>query len=44
MDVKTTLLHGDVEEEIYMKRIQGFTVKGKNEMVCRLERFDSYML
>eukprot|EP00253_Pinus_taeda_P004029 PITA_04029 len=32
MDVKTTLLHGDLEEEIYMKRPKGFAVKGKKEL------------
>ena len=29
MDVKTTFLHGDLEEEIYMKKPEGFMVKGK---------------
>ena len=29
MDVKTTFLHGDLEEEIYMKQPEGFMVKGK---------------
>ena len=29
MDVKTTFLHGDLEEEIYMKKLEGFAVKGK---------------
>eukprot|EP00253_Pinus_taeda_P004444 PITA_04444 len=32
MDVKTTFLHGDLEEEIYMKQTEGFAVKGKKEM------------
>eukprot|EP00253_Pinus_taeda_P035018 PITA_35018 len=32
MDVKTTFLHGDLEEEIYMKQPKGFAVKGKKEM------------
>eukprot|EP00253_Pinus_taeda_P013035 PITA_13035 len=27
MDVKTTFLHGDLEEEIYMKQPEGFAVK-----------------
>jgi hypothetical protein len=27
MDVKTTFLHGDLEEEIYMKQPEGFVVK-----------------
>eukprot|EP00253_Pinus_taeda_P015413 PITA_15413 len=29
MDVKTTLFHGDLEEEIYMKQPEGFVMKGK---------------
>eukprot|EP00253_Pinus_taeda_P028025 PITA_28025 len=32
MDVKTTFLHGDLEEEIYMKQPEGFAVKGKKEL------------
>ena len=38
MDVKTTFLHRDLEEEIYMKQPKGFMVKGKNELVCRLKK------
>eukprot|EP00253_Pinus_taeda_P008240 PITA_08240 len=30
MDVKTTFLHGDLEEEMYMKQPEGFAVKGVN--------------
>jgi len=36
MDVKTTFLHGDLEEEIYMKKPDGFLVEGKEDHVCRL--------
>eukprot|EP00253_Pinus_taeda_P014285 PITA_14285 len=32
MDVKITFLHGDLEEEIYMKQPEGFAVKGKKEL------------
>eukprot|EP00253_Pinus_taeda_P018644 PITA_18644 len=32
MDVKTSFLHGDLEEEIYMKKPEGFAVKGKKEL------------
>eukprot|EP00253_Pinus_taeda_P033307 PITA_33307 len=38
MDVKTKFLHGDLEEEIYMKQPKGFTVKGKKELVCKLKK------
>jgi hypothetical protein len=38
MDVKTTFLHGDMEEEIYMKHLEGFSVKGKKELVCNLKK------
>eukprot|EP00253_Pinus_taeda_P021875 PITA_21875 len=31
MDVKTTFLHRDLEEEIYMKQPEGFVAKGKKE-------------
>eukprot|EP00253_Pinus_taeda_P014965 PITA_14965 len=32
MDVETTFLHEDLEEEIYMKQPKGFPVKGKKEL------------
>ena len=38
MDVKTTFLHGDLEEEIYMEQPEGFLVKGKEDYVCRLKK------
>jgi hypothetical protein len=38
MDVKTTFLHGDMEEEIYMKQPEGFAMKGKKELVCKLKK------
>jgi hypothetical protein len=37
MDVKTPFLHGNMEEEIYMKQSNGFAVKGKKERVCRMK-------
>ena len=39
MDVKTTFLNGDLEEEIYRKKIEYFVMKGKKEMVCRLKKY-----
>ena len=38
MDVKTAFLHGDLDKEIYMKQPEGFEVKGKESLVCKLKR------
>jgi hypothetical protein len=38
MDIKTTFLHGDIEEEIYMKQPEGFAVKGKNRVGLQVEK------
>lgn len=38
MDVKTTFLNGDLEEEVYMVQPKGFLEKGKEDMVCRLRK------
>ncbi|KAM6575709.1 hypothetical protein CsatA_024036 [Cannabis sativa] len=38
MDVNTAFLHGDLEEEIYMQQPEGFEVKGKEDLVCRLRK------
>jgi len=37
MDVKTTFLHGDLEEDIYMNHPEGFVVKGKKYLVYKLK-------
>ncbi|KAL6346472.1 hypothetical protein AAG906_033268 [Vitis piasezkii] len=37
LDVKTVFLHGDLEE-IYMEQPEGFTIKGKEHLVCRLKK------
>jgi hypothetical protein len=38
LDVKATFLHGNLEEEIYMQQPQGYEVKGKDNLVCRLKK------
>jgi hypothetical protein len=38
MYVKTTFLHGDLEEEIYMKQPEGYTMEGKKELVCKIKK------
>lgn len=38
VDVKTSFLHGDLEEEIYVSQPQGHEVKGKDKLVCRLKK------
>ena len=36
LDVKTTFLHGDINEEIYMEQTEGYEEPGKKHLVCRL--------
>lgn len=36
MDVKTAFLNGYLDEEIYMLQPEGFTVRGKEHLVCKL--------
>ena len=36
MDVKTTFLNGDLEEEIYMNQLVGFVELGQESKLCKL--------
>ncbi|KAB2622521.1 hypothetical protein D8674_024703 [Pyrus ussuriensis x Pyrus communis] len=36
MDVKTTFLNGELDEEIYMEQPEGFMLKGQESKVCKL--------
>ena len=36
MDVKTTFLNGNLDENIYMRQPKGFEETGKEHLVCKL--------
>jgi hypothetical protein len=38
MDVKTTFLHGIIDEEVYIEQPHGFDVNGKESHVCKLKK------
>lgn len=43
MDVKSTFLNGDLDEEAYMEQLEGFQLSNKPNMVCKLKK-DLYEL
>ena len=36
MDIKTTFLNGELDEEIYIEEHEGFISSGQEKKVCRL--------
>ena len=38
IDVTTTFLNGNLEEDIYMQQPEKFIAKGQEHMVCKLQR------
>ena len=38
LDVKTTFLHGDIGEEIYMEQLKGFIEPSHEHLVRRLKK------
>ena len=38
LDVKTTFLHGDLEEDLYIIQPEGFIVQEQENLVCKLRK------
>ena len=38
MDVKSTFLNGDLEEEVYIEQPIGFPLTDEKDVVCRLKK------
>jgi hypothetical protein len=38
MDVKTTFLNGEIEEEVYIEHLDGFMIHEHKSHVCRLKK------
>jgi hypothetical protein len=38
MDVKSTFLNGDIEEEVYMEKPEGFSLKDNPNYVCKMKK------
>jgi len=38
LDVKTSFLYGELEEEIYVKQPEGFVIPRKEQYVCHLKK------
>ena len=39
LDVKFAFLNGELKEEFYLEKIEGFVKQGKEHLVCRLKKY-----
>jgi len=38
LDVKTAFLYSELEEQIFMHRLEGFVIEGREDHVCMLKK------
>lgn len=38
IDVKIAFLNGNLDEVVYMNQLKGFSLEGKEHMVCKLKK------
>ena len=38
MDIKTSFINGDIKESMYIKQPEGYAIKGKEKLVCKLKK------
>jgi hypothetical protein len=38
MDVKSSFLNGDLDEEVYMENLEGFELSDNHDLVCKLKK------
>nr|CAN61362.1 hypothetical protein VITISV_023078 [Vitis vinifera] len=39
MDVKKAFINGNIEEEVYIKQLKGFSSSGGEHLVCKLKKY-----
>ena len=38
LDIKIAFIHSDLKDEIYMEQPEGFSIRGKKKLVCKLKK------